>query len=193
MATTDVIPRADLTGDEYRVEQSLIRKRYAVYDGDGELVLRAKQKLFRLKERFPFTDPDGNEVFEIAAGGIFDVAGDYTITTADGDAVAVLDKNWTLLTHKWKVRDPDDERLLATIESRGILFQLLRRVPVVRIVTSLIPHKYSIEDADGTRLGEIAGRFSIRDKYDVTIDESGDAPKEALVAAAIAIDALEGN
>ncbi|MFB6309000.1 MAG: LURP-one-related/scramblase family protein [Haloarculaceae archaeon] len=192
MAPTDVIPGVDLTGDEYTVKQSLIRNKYAVYE-DGDLLLRAKQKLFKLKEQFPFTDPDGEEVFEITAGGILDVAGDYTITTADDEAVAVLDKNWTLLTHKWKVRDPDDERLLARIESRGALFQLLRRVPIVRIVTSFIPHKYTIEDTDGNQIGEIAGRFSIRDIYDITIEDSGDAPKEALVAAAIAIDALEGN
>ena len=182
-----------MTGDEYRVEQHLLRNKYKVYDGDGELILRAKQKLFKIKEEFPFTDPDGDPVFEIKADSILDTAGDYTVTTADGDPIAVLDKNWTLLTHRWKVRDPNDERLLAKIESRGIAAELLRNLPIVGIVGQFLPHRYTVEDTDGNDLGEIAGQLSIRDVYEITIDDSGDAAKEALVAAAIAIDALEGN
>lgn len=192
--TRDVLAGVDLTDDEYTVEQHLLRNRYAVYDGDGELILRAKQKLFRMKEEFPFTDPDGNPVFEIKAESILDTAGDYTITeSGSGDAIAVLDKNWTLLTHRWKVRDPDDERLLATIESRGIAAELARNLPIVGVVGQFLPHKYTIEDADGNRIGSIAGQLSVRDVYEITIEDSGDAAKEALVAAAIAIDALEGN
>jgi uncharacterized protein YxjI len=189
----DVIEGVDLTGDEYTVKQHLLRNKYKAYDGDGELILEAKQKLFKLKEEFPFTDPAGNEIFEIKAESILDTAGDYTITTTDGDAIAVLDKNWTLLTHKWKVRDPQDERLLAKIESRGVAAELLRNLPVVGIVGQFLPHKYTVEDTDGNAIGEIAGQLSIRDVYDITIEDSGDADKEALVAAAIAIDALEGN
>ena len=190
----DVVDGVDLTGDEYTVKQRLLRNKYRVFDGDGELILRAKQKLFKMKEEFPFTDPDGNAVFEIKAESILDHAGDYTITASgSGDAIAVLDKNWTLLTHKWKVRDPDDERLLAKIESRGALVELLRNLPYVSLVTGMIPHKYTIEDVDGNEIGEIAGQFSLADTYEITVEDSGDADKEALVAAAIAIDALEGN
>jgi uncharacterized protein YxjI len=190
----DVIEGVDLTGDEYTVTQKLLRNKYKVYDGDDELILRAKQKLFKMKEEFPFTDADGNDVFEIKAESILDHAGDYTLTEADsGDAIAVLDKNWTLLSHKWKIRDPDDERLLAKIESRGALLELVRNLPYVGIVTGLIPHKYTIEDADGNDIGEIAGQLSLADTYEITVEDSGDADKEALVASAIAIDALEGN
>jgi len=190
----DVIAGIDLTGDEYTVKQHLVLNRYKVFDGDGNHILRAKQKLFKFKEQFPFVDPEGDDVFEINAKGVFDVAGDYVITeSATDEPIAVLDKNWTLLTHRWKVRDPDDERLLATIESQGIGVQLLRSLPVVSILGQFIPHEYTIEDPDGDRLGDIEGRLSIRDIYDITIEDTGEAPREALVAAAIAIDALEGN
>lgn len=188
------ISTVDLDDDRYVVKQSLIRNKYAVRDAAGDVVLRAKQKLFKMKEEFPFTDADGNDVFEIKAESILDHAGDYTLTEADsGDAIAVLDKNWTLLSHKWKIRDPDDERLLAKIESRGALLELVRNLPYVGIVTGLIPHKYTIEDADGNDIGEIAGQLSLADTYEITVEDSGDADKEALVASAIAIDALEGN
>lgn len=189
----DVIGGIDLTGDRYTVKQSLIRNKYEVLDDAGEVVLRGKQKLLKMKEEFPFDDPDGRTVFTVRAESIFDHAGDYTLEDADsGEAVAVLDKRFTLLKHVWKVRAPD-ERLLATIESRGALVELVRNLPYVSVVTTLIPHKYTIEDPDGERLGTISGRLSLRDTYDVELDDAGDAPKEALVAAAIAVDALEGN
>jgi len=186
--------RVDLTRDEYTVKQHLLLNRYNVYDSDGTHLLKARQKILKLKEQFPFVTPDGDEIFEVNAEGILDVAGDYVLTESESDeALAVLDKNWTLLTHKWKIRDPSDERLLAKIESQGVGVELLRSLPLVSIVGQCIPHEYTIEDTDGNHLGDIEGRFSIRDIYDITIEDTGDVPKEALVAAAIAIDALEGN
>lgn len=189
----EVISGIDLTDDEYTAQQHLLRNKYKVFDAEGEVILRAKRKLFKMKEEFPFVDADGNDVFEIKAEGILDHAGDYVLKDHTGEPIAVLEKNWTIMTHKWKVRDPDDESLLAKIESRGAAFQLLRSLPVVGLVGSFVPHKYSIEGPDGEELGEIAGRLSIKDTYDITIEDTGDAAKEALVAASIAIDALEGN
>jgi len=187
----DVIGGIDLDADRYTVKQRLVRNKYRVYDPDGELVLRAKQKLLKMKEEFPFTDADGNPVFRVKAKKILVVAGDYTITDeASGEPVAVLDKRWTLFKHVWKIRSPRDERLLATIESGNVVVEFLRNLSAV---FSIIPHEYTVEGPDGENLGRIEGRFSIRDVYDITIEETGDAPKEALVVACIAIDALEGN
>lgn len=191
MATdTDTVPGVDLTGDDYVIKQSLIRNKYTIYDGDGTPLLKAKQKLLKMKEEFPFTRPDGEEVFTVKAQGIIDIAGDYAVTTADGEPVAVLEKKFTMFKHVWKVRAPGDERLLATIESGSAFVEFLRGVSSL---FNLIPHEYTIEGPDGARLGSIEGRLSLRDAYDVHVGDSGDAPKEALVAAAIAIDALEGN
>lgn len=189
----DVIAGVDLTDDEYTVRQKLIRNKYRVYDRNDDLVLKAKQKLLKMREEFPFRDADDNEVFEIKAEGVFDFAGDYVITTADDEPLAVLDKNFTLLVHKWKIRDPESERLLARIESRGAVVELLRNIPYVSLVTQLIPHKYTIEDADGNQIGEIEGQISLHDEYEIRVGDTGGVPKEAVVAGAIAIDALEGN
>jgi uncharacterized protein YxjI len=191
MAGTDVIQGVDLTDDEYHVQQSLIRNKFTVTDTDGTLVLRAKQKLFKMKEEFPFVDADGNEVFTVKAKNLLDVAGDYTIVESGSeDPIAVLGKNFTLLKHEWTVKDPDTDDVWAVIESRGALVEFLRlKVPFM----GLLPHKYTIETPGGTHVGAIEGQLSIRDKYDITIDNAGNIPKEALVAAAIAVDALEGN
>jgi len=190
-ARADVIGGIDLYADEYTVKQSLVRNKYEVYDPDGSLVLKGKQKLFKMKEEFPFQDADGNVVFRVKAEGVFDIAGDYTLVDeATEDPVVVLDKNFTLFKHVWKVRSPEDERLLATIESGSAVVEALRNVSSL---FNLIPHSYTIEGPDGQDLGSIEGHFSLRDTYTISLGETGDIPREALVAACVAIDALEGN
>ncbi|WP_435361333.1 LURP-one-related/scramblase family protein [Haloarchaeobius sp. DFWS5] len=185
-----VVSGLDLSGDRYTIKQKLIRSRYTVYDQQGNAQLKAKKKRFKLKEEFPFKTPDGEPVFTIKAGGVFDVAGDYTITDAQtGEEVAVLDKNFTFFQHSWKVRAPDG-RVLANIEGQGALLEAARHhVPLM----GFLPHEYTIESPDGKSMGTIKGQFSLRDQYEVEITDSGSAPKEALVIAGIAIDALEGN
>ncbi len=190
-AADEIIEGVALDADEYTIRQHLIRNKYEVFGPDGDCLLRAKQKLFRMKEEFPFTTPDGDEAFRVKAESILDHAGDYTLTAEpSGDPIAVLDKRFTLFKHVWKVRDPEDERLLATIESGSAVVEFLRGISSL---FNLIPHTYTVEGPDGENLGEISGRLSLRDTYDVSIEDSDDAANEALVVACIAIDALEGN
>lgn len=186
----DVIGGVDLVDDEYVVRQSLVRNRYAVEDATGQVVLRGKQKLFKMKEEFPFTDPDGNVAFRVKAQNLLDIAGDYALVDeATGDTVAIIEKEFTLFKHVYRVRSPDGDHW-ATIESESALVMALKSFSSI---LGLLPHTYTISGPDGERLGTIHERFSIRDAYDVELHDTGGAPKEALVATAIAIDALEGN
>ncbi|WP_254279872.1 LURP-one-related/scramblase family protein [Haloarcula marina] len=181
----------ELTDDEYTVEQSLIRNKYKAMDATGDVVLRGKQKLFKLKEQFPFVDGDGEEVFEVNAGGIIDVAGNYVLTDSRTDEeVVVLDNDFSLLQDTWRVRDPDTGEELARIDSRGALVTVARNVLPFG---ALIPHKYEITDAEGGHVGRVDGQFSLRDRYEITIDDAGSVPKEPIVAAAMVIDAIQGN
>ncbi|WP_254273360.1 LURP-one-related/scramblase family protein [Haloarcula marina] len=181
----------ELTDDEYTVEQSLIRNKYKAMDATGDVVLRGKQKLFKLKEQFPFVDGDGEEVFEVNAGGIIDVAGNYVLTDSRTDEeVVVLDNDFSLLQDTWRVRDPDTGEELARIDSRGALVTVARNVLPFG---ALIPHKYEITDAEGGHVGRVDGQFSLRDRYEITIDDARSVPKEPIVAAAMVIDAIQGN
>ena len=191
MATADPdIAAIDLTDDSYTVEQSLVRNKYAAYDADGDTVLRGKQKMFKMKEEFPFTDGDGTEAFTVTAGGIIDVAGNYVLSDAQtGEDLVVLDNDYSIFQDTWKIRDADTEAKLAQIDSRGTLVTLARNLPL----GELIPHKYEITDADGGHVGRIEGQLSVRDRYEITIDDAGSVPKEAVVAAAMVIDAIQGN
>jgi uncharacterized protein YxjI len=185
------ISTVDLDDDRYEVRQSPVRNKYAVRDSDGDVVLRAKQKLFKLKEEFPFVTGDGEDAFSVKAGGIMDIAGNYTITDAGtGEDVVVLDEDLSLFVENWTVRDPDTGEALATIQSKNKLLSALRHVISV---SNIAPNKYEIFDADGAHVGNIDGKFSLRDAYTVTIDDASNVPKEAVLAAACILDALENE
>ncbi|RLM72811.1 hypothetical protein [Halorubrum sp. Atlit-26R] len=185
------ISTVDLSDDRYEVKQSLVRNKYAVRDSAGDVVLRGKQKMFKLKEEFPFVTGDGEEAFSVKAGGIIDVGGNYAIVDAGtGEEVVVLDEDYSLFVENWTVRDPDTGEALATIQSKNKLLSGLRHLVGA---ANLIPNKYEIFDADGGHVGDIEGQFSMRDAYTVTVDDASDVPKEAVVAAACILDALENQ
>ena len=190
-ARGDDIAGIELTDDRYTVEQGLIRNRYRALDADGNVVLRGKQKMFKMKEEFPFVDADGNEVFTVKAGGILDVAGNYVLTDAQtGEDLIILDNDYSIFQDTWKIRDATTEEKLAEINSRGAMVTLARNVVPFG---GWIPHKYEISDQRGNHVGTISGQFSLRDRYEITIDDASTVPKEPIVAAAMVIDAIQGN
>ena len=181
----------ELTDDRYTVEQSLVRNRYRALDSAGNVVLRGKQKMFKLKEEFPFADADGNDVFTVKASGIIDVAGDYLLTDAQtGEDLVLLDNDFSFLRDTWTVRDPATRSKLAEINSRGALVTLARNVLPFG---GWIPHRYEITDAEGGHVGSIDGQFSLRDRYEISVDDASGVPKEPILAAAMVIDAIQGN
>jgi len=185
------ISTVDLDDDRYEVKQSVIRNKYTVRDSAGNVVLRGKQKLFKLKEEFPFVTGDDEDAFSVKAGSIIDVAGNYTIIDAGtNEEIVVLDEDFSLVTENWTIRDPDTGEALATIQSKSKLLSALRHIVSV---ANLAPNKYEIFDADGDHVGDIEGKFSLRDAYTVTIDDATDIPKEAVIASACILYALENK
>jgi len=181
----------DLDDDHYTVKQSAIRNKYVVRDSAGDVALRGKQKMFKMKEEFPFVTGDDEDAFRVKARGIMDVAGNYTITDAATDEeVVVLDEDISLFVENWTIRDPDTGESLATIQSKSKPLSALRHLISG---ANLIPNKYEIFDADGDHVGDIEGQFSLRDAYTVSIDDAADIPKEAVIASACILDALENQ
>ncbi|WP_254543198.1 LURP-one-related/scramblase family protein [Halomarina pelagica] len=186
----DVIGGIDLSSDRYVIKQSYIRSKYAVEDANGNVVLKGRKKRFKLKEEFPFTDSGGNVVFRIKARNLLDVSGSYALEDeATGETFAVIEKEFTMFKHVYNVRSPDGA-LWARIESESALVMALKGVSEL---FGLLPHSYSVTGPNGESIGSIEERFSLRDVYDVRIGDAGDAPREAIIAAAVAIDALEEN
>ena len=185
------ISTVTLDDDRYEVTQSIVRNKYVVRDSAGDVVLRGKQKLFKLKEEFPFVTGDGVDAFTAKAGGILDVAGTYAIVDAGTDEeVVVLDEDFSLFSEHWTIRDPESGATLATIDSKSKLLSALRHFISA---ANLVPNKYEISDAAGDHVGDIEGQFSLRDTYTVSIDDASDVPKEAVLACACILDALENK
>ncbi len=181
----------ELSDDRYTVVQSLIRNKYKAMDASGNVVLRGKQKMFKMKEEFPFTDGDGTDVFTVKAGGIIDVAGNYVLSDAQtGENLVILDNDYSILQDTWTIRDAETEAALAKRDARGAATTIARNVLPFG---ELIPHKYEITDASGNHVGSIEGQFSLKDTYEITIDDASDVPKEPIIAAAMVIDAIQGN
>ncbi|RJX41917.1 hypothetical protein DM826_09635 [Halonotius aquaticus] len=181
-----------LADDTYTVIQGVFRNKYKAVDAAGQTVLRGKQELFKLKEKFPFVDGDGTEVFTVTASGIIDIAGDYVLSDAATDEpVVILDNDFSLLQDTWTIRDPDTREALAEIDSRGAGVTLARNLLPFG---ELILHKYEITDPQGGHVGSIDGQFTLlKDTYEVTIDDASRVPKEPILAAAMVIDAIQGN
>ena len=185
------ISTLDLSDDRYEVKQSAVRNKYTVRDSTGNVVVRGKQKLFKLKEEFPFVTGDGADAFTVKAGGIMDVAGNYAIVDAGtGEEVVVLDEALSLFVENWTIRDPETGTALATIRSKSKPLSALRHLVSV---ANLVPNKYEIFDADGDHVGDIEGKFSLRDAYTVSVDDASDVPREAVIASACILDALENQ
>lgn len=191
MTDKDSLGKIDLTDNFYTVKQNLVRNKYTVKNSEGKEILQAKQKMFKMKEEFPFTDPEGNTVFTVKAKRRLDIAGDYGIIDEEsGETIAVLEKQFSILTHNWKIKDPETDALMATIESRGKIFGLLKSLVDI---LQFLPLKYTIYNSDRDQIGEIREKFTFRDKYEIEIGELGNIPRESIIAAAISVDALEGE
>lgn len=193
MSTTKdyAIDAVDLTDDHYTVEQHSIRNKYEAMDAAGNTVLRGKHEMFKVKDEFPFTDADGNDAFTIKASGMMDIAGDYLLTDSQtGDELVILDNDFSIFQDTWTIRDAEDRSVLAEITSRGALITLARKLLPFG---EWIPHKYEIVDETGDHVGQIDGQFSLKDRYEISIDDAGSVPKEPIVAGAMVIDAIQGN
>jgi uncharacterized protein YxjI len=192
MAESGVIQGIDLAGDTYTVEQGLVRSKYKAMDADGNVVLRAKKKLVSIGDTFPFQDADGNDVFEVSSEFGLNTKRDYVLRDAQTEEeIVLLDDKLSLFSQKWQLRDPETEDLVATIETKNKVVAFLR--PRLGPAGKLLPREFEIESADGQHIGTIEGQLSLNDTYVIDIDDTHGAPREAIVAAAMVIDAIEGN
>lgn len=185
------ISLVDFDDDRYRIEQTAVRNKYKVMDSGGNTVLRGNHEMFEMKDEFHFTDGDGTDVLTAKAEGTMDIAGDYLLRDSQTEEnIVVLDNDFSIFQDTWRIRDVDDQSVLAEINSRGALVTLARKLLPVG---GWIPHKYEIADESGERAGSIEGQFAFQDRYEITIDGASSVPKEAIVAGAVVIDAIQGN
>ena len=164
-----------------------------------EKILKARAKILSIKTNIPFLRPDQEEpVFRVVSSRLLNVSNNYKVRDEQNDDVmAVLDRKRTLLNQVWRIRDPQDNSIVATIKNESMMLQFLRSyggmVPIIPNLFALAPHTYSITDVNENQIGELEGKLSIRDEYELNLEDSGQLDRKDMISSIIAIDALEGN
>lgn len=185
----------DLSGTQYTVEQTgrdeNFRPEYEARNAAGDTLLEGTYKMYEGKDEFPFVDADGTEIVTVTASGTWDVAGDYVLTDSQtGADVAVLDNDFSVFQDTWRIRDPDDQSVLAELTSGGALATAGRKLLPLG---QWIAHNYEIANADGEHAGTIEGEFAIFDQYEITVTDPGSVPTDPIVVGTIVVDAIQGN
>jgi uncharacterized protein YxjI len=188
MGTSDGFEGIEFTDERYQVEHSLVSNSYHVCDTDGDVLLEADERSFNHRGELPFRDEAGDEVFRLEPGN---VDNDYFVVPADSDSPRVIvEEDLSFLQHRWNIRRGTDERLVAIVEAAGPSVEFFRYyVPMMGV----LPHTYTIEDADGTRVGALSRQFGLAEKYVLSVDPVDGLPRETLVAAAISVDILDSR
>lgn len=189
------ITALDFSGSQYTVEQTGTDKNfqpeYEAKDVTGDIIFRCTHQMYEGNDTFPFLNTDGTELFTAEASSNWDIAGDYLLTDSQtGEELAVLDNDFSLFQDTWRIRDAEDESLLAEITTRSALFSVARKVLPVG---QWIGHKFEITDSEGAAIGTIESGFAVFDQYEVTISDSSSVPIGLIVAGIVVIDAIQGN
>jgi hypothetical protein len=185
----------NLSGSQYTVEQTgtdeNFQPEYEARDVTGDTIFRCTHQMYEGTDTFPFLGTDGTELCTVEASGNWDIAGDYLLTDSQtGKELVVLDNDFSLFQDTWRIRDAEDESLLAEIDSRGSLFTVGRKILPVG---QWIGHRFEITDAEGTAVGTIESGFAVFDQYEITISDSSSVPIDPIVAGTVVIDAIQGN
>lgn len=179
----------DLSDDRYTAVQSPILKRYKALDSDGSVILRHNLDLLDTLA-FSFTDADGNELFKIKEQVELSLDWKYTLYNArTGAPLVTFENEFSMFQDTWTIWDAQTGGELAEINSRGRQMGFIRQfVPFGK----LIPPKYEIVDHRGEHVGQIKGVISDDDRYEISLDNTTQVPKEPVVIGALIIDVLSG-
>lgn len=184
-----------LSGTQYTVEQTgtdeNFRPEYEARDVTGDTIFRCTHQMYEENDTFSFIETDGTELFTVEASGSWDIAGDYLLTDSQtGEGLVVLDNDFSLFQDTWRIRDAEDESVLAEINSRGALFTVGRKILPVG---QWIGHNFEIIDTEGNSVGSIESGFAVFDQYKITINDPSSVPIDPIVAGTVVVDAIQGN
>jgi uncharacterized protein YxjI len=191
--------------DRFRHTNYLVRRKFLkllgaafyVDDPNGQVLLYANQKAFKLKEDIRlYTGEDmTTEVLVIKARNILDISATYDVTdAATGQKIGAMRRKGlkSMLKDEWLFLDTQD-REIGTLQEESMALALIRRF--VEYATFFLPQTYS---------GEIGGRpvctfkqtrnpFLMKILVDFSADASGVLDRRLGLAAAILLCAIEGK
>jgi uncharacterized protein YxjI len=187
-----------IQGDKFLVRQKILKLlggAFHVYDGDGNVVLYAKQKAFKLKEdlRFFASEEQKQEILRISARGIIDFGTTYDVYDSQTDElIGSLKRSGlkSMLKDQWVILDKAEAEI-GKIHEDSALMAMLRR-----FVTSLIPQTYHVYNKQGEAIAEFKRNFNpfvnkVHVDFEYGTDEKMD--KRLGLAGVLLLVAIEGK
>ena len=191
-----------MTTDRFDEPTYLIRKQvlklfggvFRVYNPQGQLVLFADMKAFKLREdiRLYADEQKQTEVLLIKARQIIDISAAHDVTdAATGQKIGVLKRRGlkSIFRDEWIIMDAD-EREIGVIREDSVLLALLRR-----FATNLIPQRFHVEigPTQVCTFRQNFNPFVLKLTVDFSQDRSRVLDRRLGLAAGVLLCAIEGR
>ncbi len=116
------------------------------FDVNRNLLCKAEQKAFKLREQVPFYADEAKTtpLFQIKARNIIDIAATYDITTADGERIGALKRKGlasAFVRDEWLILNGQDQEIGLIAEDSALLGVLRRYVDFVAL---FVPQKFTV-------------------------------------------------
>ena len=140
---------------------------------DGQQLLRAEQKGFKLKEQIGFflDDEMTQKSFGIQARNIIDISATYDITDANGAPIGYMQRKGlrsTFVRDEWECYNPQGQLIARVYEDSSLLGFLRRFVDLVSLVA---PQKFIVE-VNGESLALFKQNYNIlAAKFQCDVDD----------------------
>jgi uncharacterized protein YxjI len=161
---------------QFRVERKILKligSTIRTFGMDGQQLLRAEQKGFKLKEQINFFLDDGmtQPSFGIKARKVLDISATYDITDANGQAIGYMTRKGlssVFVRDEWECYNAQGQ-LVANVREDSSLFGFLRRF--IDLVSLVFPQKYVVE-VNGESLALFQQNYNIlAAKFQCDVDD----------------------
>lgn len=134
----------------FKVERKILKligSTIRTFGMDGQQLLRAEQKGFKLKEQITFFLDDAmtQPSFHIQARQVFDISATYDITDVNGQPIGYMQRKGLssiFVRDEWECYNPQGQ-LVALVREDSSMLGFLRRF--IDLVSLVMPQKYIVE------------------------------------------------
>jgi len=180
-----------------RKVMKLVGGAFFVDDPNGNLVLYANQKGWKLKEDLRlYTGEDmTRELLVIQARSVLDLGATYDVTdSATGQKIGALRRKGlkSMIQDEWAVLDAQD-REMGTIKEDSLVLALIRRF--IDLATLFLPQSYHCKFGERAVASykQTKNPFLMKIEADFSADTSGLLDRRLGIAAAVMLCAIEGK
>lgn len=176
---------------------TVLGAKFHIYDPNGDLVLFAKLKAFKIKEdiRIFVDEAQTQEVLSIRTKSIFDIAGTYDIRdTTTGETVGALRRKGlkSMFRDEWLILDAQGVEIGKIVEDSAVKAVVRRFIDAAAF---LMPQKFHVEMSGQTiaTYQQNFNPFVQRIAIDFTPDIGNKLDPRLGLAAAVLLCAIEGK